>query len=198
MRHLLPHFAVLLGTLGGTNLGATPSAGVMTAHQTAQESVETRALLYAANGKATELKALLDEQPDLMSAKNPAGESLLHIGVRNSQLEIVRMLLDRGADIEALDGKKLTPFAAIFYYGGVQSRVIWLLMGRGPNLNATDQEGNTSLHRAMGYEDSYYADLLINSGANLFATNHRELPILNASNRVPQATRDRVAKLMKL
>lgn len=55
-------------------------------------------------GDTTTVRALLDAEPHLVHARDRAGGTSLHRAVTASAREMVRLLLDRGADIHALHG----------------------------------------------------------------------------------------------
>lgn len=54
-------------------------------------------------GDATKVRALLADQPDRVTAVAPSGEQPLHLACELGDADMVRLLLDHGADINALD-----------------------------------------------------------------------------------------------
>jgi ankyrin repeat protein len=61
-----------------------------------------------------EVKALLKENPDLVSSKDESDETPLHLAVANGYKEMAELLLTHGADVTAKDNIGRTPlfFAA--------------------------------------------------------------------------------------
>lgn len=58
----------------------------------------------AAAGDAARVGALLEAEPALLHRRNRAGATPLHLAVAASAREVVALLLDRGADVHAING----------------------------------------------------------------------------------------------
>ena len=96
------------------------------------------------------------------------GYTPLHFAAEyNSNPEVVGLLLERGADLEARDRDGRTPlhFAA---RRGRNPAVVGLLLDRGADLEARDMVGRTPLHWAAE-SDPEVVGLLLERGANLEA-----------------------------
>jgi ankyrin repeat protein len=66
--------------------------------------VECELFAAAADGNLLRLRALLDENPALMDAREePFGGTLLHVASRSGQTAAVELLLERGLDVNARD-----------------------------------------------------------------------------------------------
>jgi ankyrin repeat protein len=66
--------------------------------------VEGELFAAAADGNLLRLRALLDENPALMDAREePFGGTLLHVASRSGQTAAVELLLERGLDVNARD-----------------------------------------------------------------------------------------------
>jgi ankyrin repeat protein len=107
--------------------------------------------------------------------------SLLHLAIYNFQArfniktKITRLLIERGADVNAPDGRGRTPmhWAAVHavYFNGSESTWIDLLMENGADINARDNEGNTPLHTAVQADDELATEALIGYGADMGTRN---------------------------
>ena len=93
-----------------------------------------------------------------------AGVSPLHCAAIVGNLALAALLLDRGADINARDGRGFTPLHAAV--GGGQMDVIRLLLDRGACVLAASQTGLAVLHRAAGVGLLEAMKLLLDRGAD--------------------------------
>lgn len=99
------------------------------------------------------------------------GWTLLHLAAQCGNEKIIRLLLSRGANIEALDEDKGTPLMLACntgFSGKLSSSVVALLLDRGANPNAKDQNGNTALSLIRSSrinEAEKIAQLLMNRGS---------------------------------
>ena len=77
-------------------------------------------------------------------------DSVLHEAVRRSTPDVARLLLVRGANLEAVDNDGNTPLSVAFAKDR-KSFVDPLLQG-GANPNSENDDGNTTSHRDSGKE----------------------------------------------
>ncbi|HMG72110.1 MAG TPA: ankyrin repeat domain-containing protein [Pyrinomonadaceae bacterium] len=97
-------------------------------------------------------------------AKIDARSSLgnpLFLAASEGKLEVVRYLLDEGADVNARANSDSTPLAEAAYYGHVD--VIKELLLRGADINAIGEQG-TALDIASNRKNTATADLLKHYG----------------------------------
>ncbi|MDD9818884.1 MAG: ankyrin repeat domain-containing protein [Gammaproteobacteria bacterium] len=118
-----------------------------------------------------EVRALLDGGADLQAVDELQGATPLHHAAFHSPApEVVALLLERGADIEARAAYGSTPlhFAAGF---NKEPGVTALLLERGANIEARgDDSGATPLYLAAGLNESpAVVALLLERGANVEA-----------------------------
>jgi ankyrin repeat protein len=159
----------------------------------------------------TELIDLLITKGADVNAKNHNGRTPLHIAVATHlqilsadrrwglpeilpsvsdiDREMLRLLIDRGADVNTKDDEGLTPLHTVFVpfvltldtegktaamtipisLEEPKKKLIGLLIDMGSDINATDNKGETVLHRAIRNGPEEAAELLIARGADVNA-----------------------------
>ena len=90
----------------------------------------------------------------------------LHLAVREESVEIARMLIDAGADLDIQDtwGSD-TPLHDAAFFGRVE--IARMLIDAKADLDVQDNDGRTPLHRAAGREEVEIAQMLIDAGADV-------------------------------
>jgi ankyrin repeat protein len=150
--------------------------------------------------------ALIDCGADI-DARNKQGRTPLLTAVMEGRHEIVRLLLSKGAKLDAMDDEgdttlhltwsKDIAMAVIDCGADIEARnkqgrtplltatangsyeIVWLLLSKGAKPDAMDNEGNTALHLAT---DEDIAMALIAGGANIEARNKQgRTPLLTAT-----------------
>ena len=108
-------------------------------------------------------RARLDEGADPDTGEGTYEGPLLKIAAELGHLDIVNLLLDRGADIEATDDLGRRPLLSAARYG--RTAVVRQLLDRGADLNGDDWSDQTALAEAAteGHQD--VLDLLLSRGA---------------------------------
>jgi len=104
----------------------------------------------------------------LWNSINDSGETPLHSACQNR--EIVELLLDRGANVEANNNHGMTPLHVTARDNCLD--VAELLLDRGANLEARNDDGNTPLHMACVKGSLELVRLLLDRGADLESRNN--------------------------
>ena len=89
----------------------------------------------------------------------------LHYAVYIESIEIIQILLDKEADINATNKDKRTPLHVAVEHR--KEEIVKLLMQRGANVGLIDKYGYTSLHLAAKHGDLKIIQHLINYGADV-------------------------------
>ena len=102
---------------------------------------------------------------DILSAQDISGATPLHEAVRYGRVDIARLLLSNGANVNAMDSIGKTPILLIIP-NAVQQEMYPLLIQRGALVNPKDMYGDTVLHVAtMADSPVNTLALLVSNGA---------------------------------
>jgi uncharacterized protein len=129
--------------------------------------IEPNIFEAAATGRIERVRELLKQDPTLAKAYSPDGWTALHLNW--GHLDIVELLLDSGADINAVSRNKFvaTPLqgAAV----GQRLELARLLIARGAKLSPRGEGGDSPLHECAGNGAIEIARLLLDHGADINA-----------------------------
>lgn len=98
-------------------------------------------------GNLDEVRKSIARDGELYCMADELGRSPLHLAVIHGQMAIVNVLINAGADVNAVDRlKKYTPlhYAAFYSY----PKILMFLLSRRADLFMSDDEGNLPLHLA--------------------------------------------------
>ncbi|MDQ7827350.1 MAG: ankyrin repeat domain-containing protein [Candidatus Eremiobacteraeota bacterium] len=131
-------------------------------------------LLAIDSGRQQKAAELLDRYPELVKKTvhlKPTVEivTFLHFAVRKGKGEIAKLLIAKGADVNARDEKGNTPLfeACQDLPGETQSKdLIKLLLDKGADINARNSKGKTLLHNAVLSGNDNEVKLLLSLGAD--------------------------------
>jgi ankyrin repeat protein len=115
-------------------------------------AVDVDALYQAAgDGDASQVSRLLDGGTDVNARTSNSSYALNNAAVEN-HVEVVRLLLARGADPNVQNGQGDTPLICATKYAGGHAATVKVLVEAGTDLAITDGKGNTALDYAKAKE----------------------------------------------
>ncbi|PAA62749.1 hypothetical protein BOX15_Mlig017318g2 [Macrostomum lignano] len=132
-------------------------------------SLKNTLLHFACKGGSKKIaKSLIEKNESLLHARNGDFETPLHVACRNLKLDIVELLLEYGADPNAIDGNGKTPiFGALSASKGFE--ICQLLLAKSADVNVVSKDGVSVLAEAFFRGSRSIIDLLLQTGARLSA-----------------------------
>ena len=100
-----------------------------------------------------------------INGSNGLKSTPLHLAARGGNVEVVKYLLEQGANLQGLDNNKATPLITAAESGKVE--IVKLLLEKGADPNAKNVVGRTGLHVTNNVE---VARLLVQAGAKVTET----------------------------
>ena len=125
-------------------------------------------------GDLDAVKNLIDQHPDSVDATGPDGYPAMHFAVGMDNLDIVKALLNAGANIEILNTSEETgsvnetPLHCAAWWG--REEIVRFLIDAGANLDAKDEHGSTPLQDAQSMGNSRIVEIFIEEESTQKAT----------------------------
>jgi ankyrin repeat protein len=112
------------------------------------------------------VREMLATNPGLANQKDSGfGRTPLHWAARGVHLDMLKLLLDKGADPNLRDNSKITPLHSVSARGHREAAE--LLLGSGADVNAVDEFGKTPLAYAITGGHKQLADFLVSKGGTV-------------------------------
>lgn len=155
--------------LAGCGAVGTDSAASATPGSAAVPATEQELFKAVEDGQLAAVRAALDAHPDWVRSRAHRWEvPPLAIACDRGHLEIARLLLDRGADVNAFNERWLwRPVHEAAAQG--HTKIVRLLIERGADLSVTNHEGLTPLFMAAQGGHTETIRLLLEHGATVDA-----------------------------
>ena len=120
----------------------------------------------AAVGRTRGLEELLDAEPALARGFSKDGFTALHLAAYFGQEEAARLLLEHGADANAVSRNATIVVAPLHSAAaGAHAGIVKLLLEAGADPNARQPDGSTALDAARQNGDDESAEALLAAGA---------------------------------
>ncbi|KAJ8981865.1 hypothetical protein NQ317_008212 [Molorchus minor] len=100
------------------------------------------------------------------------GQAALHVAARLGQAQVVKVLLEAGANADQADVDGWTPLRAAAWGGAILRLVVELLVRHSCALDSVDAENRTALRAAAWSGHEEIVKILLQNGANVNLTDH--------------------------
>jgi len=117
------------------------------------------------NGDLETVKRCVQQDPEIVNSRDSTGGFPLEMAAQTGQVEIVRFLLERGADVKMSRGGATALHMAALYGG--KTELITLLLENGADINARTGDGATPLNFAVIGKQREIAELLLDRRAEI-------------------------------
>ena len=119
----------------------------------------------AQRGDVDAVKALVIKDPGSIHAKDQDGRTPLHWACRGVHYDVIKHLVEKGADVNTLDNNRITPLHSLASRN--HRRGIEFLLSNGAEIDTVDFEQHTALHFAAMSDRKEAVAVLIEHGAGL-------------------------------
>jgi ankyrin repeat protein len=116
-------------------------------------------------GDLAKVRALVEGDPALVKARDENGRMPLHWAARGGHLDVLRYIVEKGADLNALDNNGVAPLHTLA--GSGQTEAARLLIEKGADIDIKNPVKQTPLNLAAEYGQEEMVKLLIENGANI-------------------------------
>uniref|UniRef100_A0A3Q1CJ93 Ankyrin repeat domain 6b n=1 Tax=Amphiprion ocellaris TaxID=80972 RepID=A0A3Q1CJ93_AMPOC len=130
-------------------------------------ALSERLLIASHKGQADNVVQLINKGAKVAVTKY--GRSPLHLAAYKGHIEVVRILLKAGCDLDIQDDGEQTALHRAAVVGN--GDIISALIQEGCALDRQDKDGNTALHEVSWHGFSQSVKLLVKAGANVHAKN---------------------------
>jgi ankyrin repeat protein len=118
-------------------------------------------------GRVDRLRQLLDEDPARVNEASSDGFSPLHLAIFGGHESTVRLLIERGADLEAVSTASIARVRPLGTAANFRALELGrLLLEAGADPNGDNPQGHTPMDTARANEDEDFARLLREFGAS--------------------------------
>ena len=116
-------------------------------------------LKYTEKDDIERVRKCLERYPNSIDARDSDGYMPIHRACHNDNVELVKLLIDSGADVEAKTDEGWRAIHCASYWGNIN--VVGFLIKYGVNINALTHGNNSCLHLAVQRYERKLLELLV-------------------------------------
>jgi len=120
---------------------------------------------YAVTGDTRNVEKILNRNTKLSNKRNKDGYTPLHLAAAFGKTNMVKLLINRGANIKAKTKEGITPLYSAASSGKV--KILDLLIKKGADPNSRNKHGKTPLFAAVESGNGRVVAFLIKNGVNI-------------------------------
>ena len=133
-------------------------------------------------GDYDNVQKLLKKECD-PNSRNELSKTPLHLACKGLSPNIISLLIDNGADVNAQDTARMSPLHHVLLTAKKNNvekvtECLHLLIKNKANVNLSDQMGYTALHLAAVRAEEAWVNVLISAGADLGSKNNEGIAVL--------------------
>ena len=121
------------------------------------------------DGKIGKVRAFLADGENVNIQNRRFHQTPLHIAIYNEHNDIAKLLIEKGADVNAEMINGQTPLFLAAYFGDLD--LVKLLIKKGADVKHQDKKGNTPLHKAAEGGNAEVIKLLLSYDVDINAQN---------------------------
>lgn len=131
-----------------------------------RDSRDKTALWYAIDNSWTiAVKSLLDLDATIVSTRIHSWETPLYVAVERDKLGIVKLLLEKGANVDEINSPGGTALQAAISRG--HKDIVALLLEKGADVNKQSESYGTALQAAISFNKREFVKMLLDHGADV-------------------------------
>ena len=123
-----------------------------------------KAIEMALSATVEEFEVFIDANKELLNMKDERGNVALHVAASRGALDLIALLLRKGANIDTQDMFGNTPL--LYAVDKNQVDAADLLIRNGASVHITDFRGNSPLHSAATQNNKEICEMLLRQGAD--------------------------------
>ncbi|MFC1724439.1 ankyrin repeat domain-containing protein [candidate division KSB1 bacterium] len=133
----------------------------------------------AKNGKLDEVKKLLMNDPDLLNNRDRMNKTALHIACENGHTELVKFLVEKGANVNITDYDFKKPLLWAAEKG--HREILDILLNNNADKSATDINGKSAVHLAVENGFTDLVEWLLSNGFDLNSRALHDVTLLHSA-----------------